>query len=149
MPNIEESRPFNLNEAKGIKTSMLICANIFIFDLGKRGRRSSRRDSMNAVDEIKMDDATEKIVTAAEVELEDAVNIFPFQNEEVRVLVHQRAASVVFRREVLLFLGNQFKELDMKEIEVLKKVNDKAEGIEDILAAKFSKKLPILTYEKN
>ena len=37
----------------------------------------------------------------------------------------------------------------MKEIEVLKKVNAKAKGIEDIIARHFEKSLPVLTFDKN
>lgn len=65
------------------------------------------------------------------------------------VYFHQNPASVVFRREILLFLSTIFKEIDMKEIEVLKKVNKKAEKVEDIVATKFAKNLTVLTFEMN
>lgn len=75
--------------------------------------------------------------------------MFPLVNEELRVFAHQEPVSIVFRREVLIFMSSIFKELDMKEIEVLKKVNAKAKGIEDIIARHFEKSLPVLTFDKN
>lgn len=77
------------------------------------------------------------------------MSVFPLVNEQLRVLVHQRPASCVFRRQILIFLSTLFKELDMKEIEVLKKVNNKAEGIEEVVAGSFAKNLAVLTFERS
>lgn len=46
-------------------------------------------------------------------------------------------------------MSTLFKELDMKEIEVLKRVNNKAEQAEETIAKQFAKPLTVLTFDKN
>jgi len=77
------------------------------------------------------------------------VSVFPISSEEIRVLVHQRPVSITLRREILIFMSTLFKELDMKEIEVLKRVNNKAEQAEETIAKQFAKPLTVLTFDKN
>jgi len=130
MPSIDDSPLFNLAEAKGIKP--------------KKGGKKESLQNLDAKEEEE-----EEIVDIAEIDYDDVVSVFPLGNEELRVLVHQAAVSIVFRREVLLFISTIFKELDMKEIEVLKKVNAKAVGVEDLVANQFAKNLPVLTFDRN
>jgi len=77
------------------------------------------------------------------------VSVFPLASEDLRVLVSQRHVAIVLRREILLFMSSLFKELDMKELEVLKKINEKAEQAEEIVSKQFHKPLTVLTFDKN
>lgn len=86
--------------------------------------------------------------TSAEIDYEDLVSVFPLQSEELRVLVNHKPASIVFRRDVLMFMSSIYKELDMKEIEVLKRVNQKADAVEEVIANKFEKNLTVLVFDR-
>lgn len=121
-----------------------------LYFLAKKGRKTSKKGSQSTIeDPPKSEEPEPAAITPAEIDFEDVVSVFPLYNEQIRVMVHQRPASIVFRREVLLFLSSLFKELDMKEIEVLKKVNNRAEGLEQVVANKFGKRFAVLSFERS
>jgi len=127
----EETPLFNLAEAKGIKP------------------QKKKKDGSQPELETEGEAAEPVVITSAEVDYDDVVSVFPISSEEIRVLVHQRPVSITLRREILLFLSSLFKELDMKEIEVLKKVNARAEQAEETISKQFAKPLTVLTFDKN
>jgi len=133
LPTINEETPiFNLAEAKGIKPQ----------------KKKKDKESMQNLDEG-AEEVVPQQITHAEADFDDAVTVFPLASEDLRVLVSQRHVAIVLRRELLLFMSSLFKELDMKEIEVLKKINDRAEHAEEIVSRQFHKPLTILTFDKN
>ena len=133
LPNVNDFALFNLAEFKGVKQ--------------KPGKKDSTIGGGG--DTARTGDAEEKIVVAAEVEFDDEVHVFPLQSEEIRVLAHHRVAANLLRREMLFFLTSLFKELDMKEIEVLKIVNEKAEKAEGVIADNFNKNLTVLVFDRS
>lgn len=132
LPNINDFGLFNLVELKGIKP-----------------KPGAKKDAGTVEELPKPGEGEEKIVVAAEVDFDDEAHVFPVTSEELRVLAHHRVASNLLRREILLFLTSLFKELDMKEIEVLKRVNAKAEKAETVIAGSFSKNLTVLIFDRS
>jgi len=132
LPNVNDFALFNLAEFKGVKA--------------KPGKKDS---VIGEGDTARTGNSEEKVVVAAEVEFDDEVHVFPLQSEEVRVLAHHRVAANLLRREILFFLTSLFKELDMKEIEVLKRVNEKAENAETAVAEGFNKTVTVLVFDRS
>jgi hypothetical protein len=83
----------------------------------------------------------------AQVDYEDRVTVFPLMNEELRVLVNHRPASIILRRHIILFLKDNCKDLNDKVIELLKKVNHKANFVEDYFTKSIADNFPVLPFD--
>jgi hypothetical protein len=81
------------------------------------------------------------------VDYDDKVTVFPVVNEEIRVFVSHKPAQIVLRRQFLLYLGEVYKDLMPRVLELLKKVNSKAIEIEERLAKTYAENFAILPFD--
>ena len=89
----------------------------------------------------------EELLDPAEIEYDDKVTVFPNVNEEIRVFVSHRAVAITLRRQIILMLSEVFTELQSKELDVLKKVNNKATAIEEFFAKTLAENFAILPFD--
>lgn len=68
-------------------------------------------------------------------------------NEELRIFVSHKPAQIVFRRQFLLYIGEIYKDVLPRVLELLKRVNTKANDIEEKLAKHYAENFPILPFD--
>jgi hypothetical protein len=129
-PKMEELAFSNWTEAKQQKDKKLDKKRENRAQQKSGSRMNREKSNASLSDDAKGEDSKPSIIDPTEAEFEDKVSVIPVMNEEIRVFVHQYLPTMLLRREILLSLATIYKEIESKEVDILKKVYQKAAAME-------------------